>query len=203
MGVPPAGQTLILRTTWTTGSGSSQVFTAAGTYQLQVRQTDAAGNVSGTGSLTFPDTRGPHEYLAEVQNGGVERRCYDGSMLPVAASEWKPPSVTTRDIDRGDAARREIVERSGSDDVEVMVLDLASVASIRMTITRRDSDYRVVMQAAEPPQTPTSICGIDPYAYASPAPRKSESQAPAPRMSRAGARKAIATRNALRRTIRP
>ena len=40
-------------------------------------------------------------------------------------------TFTSRDVDRGEAARREIVERSGADDVEAMALDLASVASIR------------------------------------------------------------------------
>ncbi len=34
---------------------------------------------------------------------GVQRISYDGTQLPVSADEWKTPSVTTRDIDRGDA----------------------------------------------------------------------------------------------------
>ncbi len=34
---------------------------------------------------------------------GVSRWSYDGSELPVGRDEWKRPSVTTRDIDRGDA----------------------------------------------------------------------------------------------------
>jgi glutamine---fructose-6-phosphate transaminase (isomerizing) len=33
---------------------------------------------------------------------GVERWCYDGAALAVGDDEWNPPSVTTRDIDRGD-----------------------------------------------------------------------------------------------------
>jgi glutamine---fructose-6-phosphate transaminase (isomerizing) len=33
---------------------------------------------------------------------GVVRLCYDGSPLPLADHEWQAPSVTTRDIDRGD-----------------------------------------------------------------------------------------------------
>ncbi|MFV0524278.1 MAG: SIS domain-containing protein [Acidimicrobiales bacterium] len=34
---------------------------------------------------------------------GVHRVAYDGTPLPIAAEEWVAPSVTTRDIDRGDA----------------------------------------------------------------------------------------------------
>ena len=33
---------------------------------------------------------------------GVERRAYDGRVLAVRSEEWSTPSVTTRDIDRGD-----------------------------------------------------------------------------------------------------
>jgi NAD(P)-dependent dehydrogenase (short-subunit alcohol dehydrogenase family) len=40
-------------------------------------------------------------------------------------------TITSRNAERGEAARREIVERSGSESVEVMALDLASTASIR------------------------------------------------------------------------
>ncbi len=40
-------------------------------------------------------------------------------------------TITSRDAARGEAARREIRDRSGSDLVEVMALDLASTASIR------------------------------------------------------------------------
>jgi len=39
--------------------------------------------------------------------------------------------ITSRNAERGEAARQEIIERSGSGDVEVMALDLASFASIR------------------------------------------------------------------------
>jgi NAD(P)-dependent dehydrogenase (short-subunit alcohol dehydrogenase family) len=39
--------------------------------------------------------------------------------------------ITSRDADRGQTALREIREQSGSDDVEVMELDLAAFASIR------------------------------------------------------------------------
>ncbi len=34
---------------------------------------------------------------------GVTRLSYDGTELPIEANEWKAPSVTTRDIDRGDS----------------------------------------------------------------------------------------------------
>lgn len=34
---------------------------------------------------------------------GVQRWSYDGTVLPIESGEWKEPSVTTRDIDRGDA----------------------------------------------------------------------------------------------------
>ncbi|MEM9564927.1 MAG: SIS domain-containing protein, partial [Actinomycetota bacterium] len=34
---------------------------------------------------------------------GVTRLSYDGTELPIGTDEWKQPSVTTRDIDRGDA----------------------------------------------------------------------------------------------------
>ena len=34
---------------------------------------------------------------------GVTRFAYDGTPLPIDDAEWKAPSVTTRDIDRGDA----------------------------------------------------------------------------------------------------
>ncbi len=34
---------------------------------------------------------------------GVSRISYDGTLLPLSSDEWKSPSVTTRDIDRGDA----------------------------------------------------------------------------------------------------
>ncbi len=40
-------------------------------------------------------------------------------------------TITARDATRGEGARKEIVERSGSEAVEVMALDLASTASIR------------------------------------------------------------------------
>lgn len=40
-------------------------------------------------------------------------------------------TITSRDATRGERARQEIVERSGSEAVEVMALDLASTASIR------------------------------------------------------------------------
>jgi NAD(P)-dependent dehydrogenase (short-subunit alcohol dehydrogenase family) len=39
--------------------------------------------------------------------------------------------VTSRNKTRGEAARKEIVERSGNTDVEVMALDLAELASVR------------------------------------------------------------------------
>ena len=39
--------------------------------------------------------------------------------------------ITSRNEERGRAAREEIVERSGNDAVEVMALDLASFRSIR------------------------------------------------------------------------
>ncbi|MEM7340999.1 MAG: SIS domain-containing protein [Actinomycetota bacterium] len=34
---------------------------------------------------------------------GVTRVAYDGTPLPIDAGEWKAPTITTRDIDRGDA----------------------------------------------------------------------------------------------------
>ena len=37
------------------------------------------------------------------QREGVSRWSYDGTPLPIGPDEWKQPSVTTRDIDRGDA----------------------------------------------------------------------------------------------------
>lgn len=37
------------------------------------------------------------------ERGGVTRYAYDGTPLPIAEGEWKAPSVTTRDIDRGDS----------------------------------------------------------------------------------------------------
>jgi glutamine---fructose-6-phosphate transaminase (isomerizing) len=37
------------------------------------------------------------------QPDGVTRIAYDGTPLPIAVDEWKVPTVTTRDIDRGDA----------------------------------------------------------------------------------------------------
>jgi NAD(P)-dependent dehydrogenase (short-subunit alcohol dehydrogenase family) len=39
--------------------------------------------------------------------------------------------ITARDPKKGEAARREVVERSGHDNVEVIALDLASLASVR------------------------------------------------------------------------
>jgi glutamine---fructose-6-phosphate transaminase (isomerizing) len=36
-------------------------------------------------------------------SAGVTRLAYDGTPLPIEADEWKVPTVTTRDIDRGDA----------------------------------------------------------------------------------------------------
>jgi glutamine---fructose-6-phosphate transaminase (isomerizing) len=48
---------------------------------------------------------------------GVTRLAYDGTPLPVGEDEWKRPSVTTRDIDRGDAPHfllKEISEAPGS-----------------------------------------------------------------------------------------
>ncbi len=35
--------------------------------------------------------------------GGVSRIAYDGTPLPLGSDEWKKPSVTTRDIDRGES----------------------------------------------------------------------------------------------------
>ncbi|MGI9612666.1 MAG: SIS domain-containing protein [Acidimicrobiales bacterium] len=37
------------------------------------------------------------------ERAGVDRFAYDGTPLPIADDEWKEPSVTTRDIDRGDS----------------------------------------------------------------------------------------------------
>ena len=37
------------------------------------------------------------------ERDGVSRIAYDGTPLPIGEDEWKTPSVTTRDIDRGDA----------------------------------------------------------------------------------------------------
>jgi glucosamine--fructose-6-phosphate aminotransferase (isomerizing) len=48
---------------------------------------------------------------------GVSRIAYDGTPLPLTDEEWKAPSVTTRDIDRGDAPHfllKEISESPGS-----------------------------------------------------------------------------------------
>ena len=36
------------------------------------------------------------------EHAGATRYTYDGALLPVGADEWVTPSVTTRDIDRGD-----------------------------------------------------------------------------------------------------
>ncbi len=47
------------------------------------------------------------------QRDGVSRRSYDGTSLPIDPVEWLAPEVTTRDIDRGDAAHfllKEITE---------------------------------------------------------------------------------------------
>ncbi len=41
--------------------------------------------------------------MAAGDRSGVHRWSYDGTELPVGPDEWKRPSVTTRDIDRGDA----------------------------------------------------------------------------------------------------
>ncbi len=51
------------------------------------------------------------------ERDGVTRMSYDGTDLPIAEDEWKQPSVTTRDIDRGDAPHfllKEISESPGS-----------------------------------------------------------------------------------------
>ncbi len=40
---------------------------------------------------------------AAGDRSGIRRWSYDGSELPIGQDEWKKPSVTTRDIDRGDA----------------------------------------------------------------------------------------------------
>ncbi len=45
---------------------------------------------------------------------GVTRMAYDGTELPIAAHEWKAPEVTTRDIDRGNAAHFLLKEISES-----------------------------------------------------------------------------------------
>jgi glutamine---fructose-6-phosphate transaminase (isomerizing) len=48
---------------------------------------------------------------------GIDRRSYDGRPLPVGADELHTPEITTRDVDRGDAAHyllKEISEAPGS-----------------------------------------------------------------------------------------
>src|SRR3954451_18990173 len=47
------------------------------------------------------------------------------------AREGAPVVITSRDAQKGEVARTEIRERSGSDDVEVVELDLATLASVR------------------------------------------------------------------------
>ena len=47
------------------------------------------------------------------------------------AREGAPVVITSRDAQKGEVAQAEIRERSGSDAVEVVELDLASLASVR------------------------------------------------------------------------
>jgi glucosamine--fructose-6-phosphate aminotransferase (isomerizing) len=61
-----------------------------------------------------PTTQGQ---IVTVTPTGVERRSYDGTVLPIGADEWQQPEITTRDVDRGDAAhylRKELSEAPAS-----------------------------------------------------------------------------------------
>ncbi|GIU85610.1 MAG: hypothetical protein KatS3mg009_0125 [Acidimicrobiia bacterium] len=61
-----------------------------------------------------PATQGQ---VVAVAPGGVERRSYDGTPLPVGDDEWASPEITTRDVDRGDAPHyllKEIFESPAS-----------------------------------------------------------------------------------------
>jgi glucosamine--fructose-6-phosphate aminotransferase (isomerizing) len=74
---------------------------------------------------------------------GVTRIAYDGTPLPVDDAEWKAPSVTTRDIDRGDAPHfllKEITE---------------SPVSFRKTLRGRLIDDGGTLRVTLPPETLT------------------------------------------------
>lgn len=61
-----------------------------------------------------PATQGQ---VVAVDPGGVDRRSYDGTRLPVDDGEWARPEITTRDVDRGDAPHyllKEIIESPAS-----------------------------------------------------------------------------------------
>ena len=72
-------------------------------------------------------------------SAGVARVSYDGSVLEVGPDEWKQPSVTTRDIDRGDAPHFLLKEIS------------ESPKSFRKTLRGRllESDNRLTVRLPE------------------------------------------------------
>ncbi len=90
------------------------------------------------------------------ERGGITRFAYDGTPLPVSDDEWKAPSVTTRDIDRGDAPHyllKEIGESPVSfaktlrgrlmDDDGVLSVKLPPETLDERTIQRlRDGEFR-------------------------------------------------------------
>ncbi len=53
--------------------------------------------------LVSPELASPELASSEARTQAIERYSYDGSQLPIAASEMTTAEVTTRDIDRGDA----------------------------------------------------------------------------------------------------
>jgi len=48
-----------------------------------------------------PSSQG--QVVAVHARDGIDRRSYDGRMLPLGDDEWLRPEITTRDVDRGDA----------------------------------------------------------------------------------------------------
>jgi glucosamine--fructose-6-phosphate aminotransferase (isomerizing) len=62
-----------------------------------------------------PATQG--QIVAVTADGRIDRRSYDGTVLPVSDDEFQRPEITTRDVDRGDAPHyllKEITEAPGS-----------------------------------------------------------------------------------------
>ncbi|MDP3517366.1 MAG: Ig-like domain-containing protein, partial [Pseudohongiella sp.] len=121
--------------TWTDGSGSTITVTDDGSYDLQVRQMDVAGNVSVAGSLSFTlDTAAPSApslTLASDTNNGSDSITSDGT-INVAGLEsdavWQYKfdggSVWTDGVDSSVS-----VEGDGVVAIHVRQLDLAGNVS--------------------------------------------------------------------------
>lgn len=103
------------------GVGDDMFIVASEPYGV-VEETDTYLRLDGEAPVdpTRPSTRGQIVVLDAERSGeieGISRCAYDGTMIPVAASDLAVTDITTRDIDRGDATHfllKEVTEAPDS-----------------------------------------------------------------------------------------